>query len=449
MTDLPDEFKNQMQAQLGPDFEDFMKSLKLPSPVSIRYNTQKYQPATGMPVPWCSTGRYLDQRPSFTREPLFHAGAYYVQEASSMLLEQALIQTTDLSRPLTVLDLCAAPGGKSTHLLSLLSPESLLISNEVIRSRTNILASNLDRWGRPNVIVTQNDPADFESIDSFFDVVVVDAPCSGEGLFRKEPEAMEEWSVKNVDLCASRQRRIVSDVWKSLKPGGILIYSTCTYNTRENQQNLAWIKSQHDCTFEQIRLDPSWGALASHNNDCIGYQCLPHRVRGEGFFFSIIRKNGESRTHAHRSRNRLQTPAPAEASLVKKWITNPETFFFFLHGSRIRILPAGHEALFPFVLENLHVIQAGTCLGEVKKNKIVPDHALALSIHRNREELPGITVTTPEAMTYLRMDSLRFENQSAGFRVIEFEGLGLGWVNVLPGRVNSLFPAAQRVRLAD
>lgn len=449
MTDLPEEFKKQMQAQLGPAYNDFIQALQEPSPISIRYNQKKREPVDGTPVPWCSTGRYLDRRPSFTKDPYFQAGAYYVQEASSMLLEQALTQSTDLSRPLTVLDLCAAPGGKSTHLLSLLSDQSLLISNEVIRSRTNILITNLEKWGYPNVIVTQNDPSTFADLDSLFDVVVVDAPCSGEGLFRKEPEAMAEWSLKNVALCASRQRRILADVWPSLKPGGVLIYSTCTYNAQENLENLQWIKSQDGCSFVELSMNPEWGAQVVNTNGCIGYQCLPHRVRGEGFFVSVIRKAGESRPFTRRTKNRLQSPATATTEEVKGWITKPEAFFYFLHGAQVRMLPVQHESIFPYLLDHLHVVQAGTCLGEVKKNKIVPGHALALSIYRNGDHLPGIPVNADQARSYLRMEPQGFSNEPLGFRVVEFDGLGLGWVNVLPGRVNNLYPPSQRVRMGD
>ena len=243
-------------------------------------------------VPWNSNGYYLSARPSFTSDPVFHAGAYYVQEASSMLLEQAVRQSIDLTTPQVALDLCAAPGGKSTHLLSRLSDDSLLIANEVIRSRASVLMENIEKWGRDNVIVTNNDPADFGRLEEFFDLVLVDAPCSGEGLFRKEPEAMHEWSMKNVNLCALRQRRIISDIWLSLKPGGILIYSTCTYNDQENIGNLAWLAGQHDLTFETLMLDPAWGVTVVNQGLAIGYQCFPNKVTGEGFFFSVIRKSG-------------------------------------------------------------------------------------------------------------------------------------------------------------
>lgn len=450
MTDLPEGFKKQMQADLGTAFDEFLRSLQEPSPVSVRYNPKKRKPRGNDPVPWCASGRYLGHRPSFTRDPLFHAGAYYVQEASSMLIEQAVNQSVETSKPLIALDLCAAPGGKSTHLLSLLSSESLVISNEVIRSRASTLIENLEKWGYPNGVVTQNDPADFSAFEDYFDLILVDAPCSGEGLFRKDAQAMEEWSLKNVALCASRQRRIVADVWGSLRPGGVLIYSTCTFNAEENQNNLRRIKESHDCVFERLLVDPDWGVAEVGEEGCIGYQCLPHRVRGEGFFFSVVRKAGEKTSRSPRAKDRLQYPPAPEADILKTWINHPEEYFFFLHGSTARMLPAQHRANFQVLLERLHVLQAGTGLGEVKKNKIVPAPALALSICRNHDQLPGIAVNPEQAMSYLRMEALQLPDQdNVGFRVIEYDGLGLGWVNLLPGRINNLFPTSRRVRMAN
>ncbi|MES1226926.1 MAG: RsmB/NOP family class I SAM-dependent RNA methyltransferase, partial [Bacteroidota bacterium] len=189
---------------------------------NVEYSTLNVQGK----VPWSSNGYYLSERPSFTTDPLFHAGAYYVQEASSMFLEEAVKQTCDLSKPLKVLDLCAAPGGKSTLLQSIISNESLLISNEVIKSRVNILSENITKWGAANVVVTNNDPKDFQRLPEYFDLIVIDAPCSGSGLFRKDPEAITEWSSDNVMLCSQRQQRILADILPCLKPGGILIYST-------------------------------------------------------------------------------------------------------------------------------------------------------------------------------------------------------------------------------
>lgn len=438
-----------MQQLLGPEFEPFLEALDKPIPVSVRYHPLKRVHPSGTQIPWCTHGRYLDERPSFTLDPLFHAGAYYVQEASSMLLEQAVIQSVDTTKPIVALDLCAAPGGKSTHLLSLLSRDSLLFTNEAIRGRVGMLSENIEKWGYENVIVTNNDPADMHRLPGYFDLVVVDAPCSGEGLFRKEPEAMQEWSERNVELCSLRQRRIVADAWHCLKPGGILIYSTCTYNHHENMDNLAWMAGQYDLEFLSLSLDPAWGLTPLSKDSCIGYQCFLHRVRGEGFFFAVGRKNSETGTRSPHTRSKLRTPAEKELGAAREWVNDADQVRFFLHGQQVRFLPAGHEHHLLTALDNLHVIQAGTGVGEITKNKVVPDHALALSIRRNQRVLPGISLSREQALAYLRREPLALDGHSTGFHLVEYEGLGLGWVNVLPGRVNNLFPSGRRVRKTD
>ena len=205
-------------------------------------------------IPWSDQGFYLSQRPSFTLDPYFHAGYYYVQEASGMFLEEVIRQTLDLSKQLKVLDLCAAPGGKSTLIQSLISPDSLLVSNEVIKSRVSVLEENMTRWGAANLIITNNDPKDFAPLNGFFDLIVIDAPCSGSGLFRRDPEAIEHWSEANVQLCQQRQERILADIFPALKPGGILIYSTCSYSKEENEDIIDWIMDQFEVSNLKLQI---------------------------------------------------------------------------------------------------------------------------------------------------------------------------------------------------
>ncbi|HEX8060200.1 MAG TPA: RsmB/NOP family class I SAM-dependent RNA methyltransferase, partial [Cyclobacteriaceae bacterium] len=284
---IPEAFERRMT--LRGDFIEFKKALSEEPVSSIRINRLKKPNLAGEHVSWCSTGIYLPERPVFTLDPNFHAGAYYVQEASSMFLEQAVKSSVDLSKPLRVLDLCAAPGGKSTHLLQLISNESLLVSNEVIRSRAMILSENIQKWGKSNVIVTNNDPKDFTELNGYFDLIVVDAPCSGEGLFRKDEDAMQEWSDENVNLCSLRQRRILADVWPALKENGVLIYCTCTYNEAENENNLKWLSEQKD--IELIDLPHFPGVEKT-----TGYRFMPHKVKGEGFFIAAVRKKSQERS---------------------------------------------------------------------------------------------------------------------------------------------------------
>ena len=449
MTDLPNAFIKELQANLGSEYDSFVDAMSQPPPISVRYNTRKLNPTGGDRIPWCTSGIYLNERPSFTLDPLFHAGAYYVQEASSMLLEQAVKQSVVAESPVLALDLCAAPGGKSTHLLSLLSRDSLVVSNEVIRSRSGALIENIEKWGYPNSIVTQNDPSDFNSLEDFFDLILVDAPCSGEGLFRKDADAMAEWSPRHVDLCATRQRRILTDIWGSLRPGGIMIYSTCTYNSRENLDNLRWFSQSRMCEFVNLSLDPQWGVMEMNEEGCFGYQCFPHRVRGEGFFFAAVRKTGSGKSRPYRVKDTFAYPGNQHAEEIKRWVINPEEMFFFVHRTQARMLPQIYLTHAQLLLERLHVLQVGTAIGEIKKNKIVPDHALALSVCLDNQHHSEIELTLEDARAYLRMDPLQIETRSGGFCVVKFDGLALGWINRLPGRINNLYPSSRRIRLRD
>lgn len=443
---LPQEFETYMKVRLGSEFQDFQVALEENPPTSIRYNPNKASAPTGDQVPWSQWGRYLSERPVFTLDPSFHAGAYYVQEASSMFLEQAVRQTVDLTKPLTVLDLCAAPGGKSTHALSLLSKESLLISNEVIRSRASILSENIQKWGHDNVIVTNNDPEDFQRMPDFFDLIIIDAPCSGEGLFRKEPEAMNQWSPKNMELCSLRQRRILNDIWLCLKPGGVLIYSTCTYNENENIDNVAWIRSTYEADSLPLSLKKEWGIEEIEKERCVGYQCFPHHVKGEGFFLSVLRK-ASGIPRPHKSKDTLKYPNRTQTKDISSWILDPDSQCLFQHHETVRMIPLGKREEFQVALNNLHVVIAGTAILEITKNKFVPDHALALSIKLQKDNFPHIQVSREQALAYLRKETLNIASQPLGFALIEYEGLGLGWVNVLQNRINNLYPATWRIRM--
>lgn len=220
-----------------------------------------------------------------------------------MFLEQ-LCRVVWPEKPALVLDLCGAPGGKTTHLMSLLQPGDLLVANEVIRSRARILQENVTKWGIPGVVVTSGDPAAFASLGEIFDLIVVDAPCSGEGLFRKEPRAAEEWSPDHTRLCASRQKRILSEAWKCLRPGGAMVYSTCTFNPDENEENLEWLAQTAGASFLEVVPDPDWGIETSVHGKVTGYRFYPHRLRGEGFFAAVVRKEG------HGTAPSLQREAP-------------------------------------------------------------------------------------------------------------------------------------------
>jgi 16S rRNA C967 or C1407 C5-methylase (RsmB/RsmF family)/NOL1/NOP2/fmu family ribosome biogenesis protein len=445
---IPAPFYEAIQNQLGEvQAKDFVSSLSRISPVSIRQNPFKpfEKPEKAGTIPWCSNGYYLTERPSFTLDPAFHAGAYYVQEASSMFLEQALLHALDLRQPVRALDLCAAPGGKSTHLLSLLSPESLLVSNDVIRSRANILAENILKWGSANAIVTSNDPQSFSEVTGYFDLIVADAPCSGEGLFRKEPEAMQEWSPANVELCSQRQQRILSDVFPALKQNGILVYSTCTYNRKENEENLKWLVANQPIEFIRIPLNPDWGIEEVNEDGILGYRFYPHRVKGEGFFLSVMRKLGSENETIFRSKEKIKPLKEVEK--IGNWLQTPDAFHFFPRPEGIRIIPHRYAADLEGLAKQLYIIQAGTLLGSFKHEKFIPDHALGLTNHLNKNHLSTIPVELTDALQFLRKETLVLPDAPLGYSLLTYGGLGIGWINGLGNRVNNLYPTHWRIRM--
>lgn len=449
MNYLPEHFQLSMQEKLGYDFPEFLKSLNEPSPTSIRINPKK-NAALKMdkPVLWSSYGKYLEARPTFTLDPLFHAGTYYVQEASSMFLEQAVKQVVDLTQPLNVLDLCAAPGGKSTHLLTLLNGRSLLVSNEAIRSRVPILSENIQKWGVPNVIVTNNDPGDFQRLAGFFDLMVVDAPCSGEGLFRKAPEAIAAWSPQNVALCSSRQKRILADAWPALKEGGVLIYCTCTFNEQENDQNLQWLKQHHEVEFISLNVDSSWNIHKINEGKATGYQFFPHRVKGEGFFISIIRKTNRQDLLPLKTKKNLLPATKKVAAQVTPWICSAELFSIYQHENRLYFFPSQKSAQADIIKQHLRITGIGTSIATMKHDKLIPEHALAMSIHLNDSEFPALGVDYEKAIHYLRRDTFQLEISNRGFHLIKFENTALGWINSIGNRYNNLYPQEWRIRMA-
>jgi 16S rRNA C967 or C1407 C5-methylase (RsmB/RsmF family)/NOL1/NOP2/fmu family ribosome biogenesis protein len=447
--EFPNAFAESMERKLANDWPAFVDSHNQPSPVSVRVNPRKISDAlSDNRIPWTSSGFYLRERPVFTLDPLFHAGAYYVQEASSMFLEQALKQNTDLTADLRVLDLSAAPGGKSTHLLSLLNENALLVANEVIRSRASILLENIQKWGHPNCLVTNNDPQDFSNLTGFFDVIVVDAPCSGEGMFRKDPTSMKEWSPENVQLCSARQRRILEDVWPALKENGVLIYSTCTYNDLENEQNLVSFSLNHKIDFEKIKLDPAWNVEESSSGLVLGYRFFPNKVKGEGFFLSVIRKREGEDSAKKKFKAILQPAARNKISSVENWIKSPSIEFeFFQHNQLIYALPSTLSADINHLLNHLRFIYTGTNIAEVKHDKFIPEHALALSVNLNKTQFNRIEVDKHTAIQYLRRESLKLPGEQPGYALLQHSSVPIGWVNVLPNRANNLYPSDWRIRM--
>lgn len=442
---FPEVFQKRMQATLQDEWVAFESTHQHSSLTSIRLNPKKLITSSQAKIPWTEFGYYLEQRPSFTLDPTFHSGTYYVQEASSMFLEQAVKQSVDLTQPLKVLDLCAAPGGKSTHLLSLINSESLLVSNEAIRSRASILSENIQKWGNSNVVVTNNDPEDFQKLSGFFDLIVVDAPCSGEGLFRKDPSAMEEWSEDNVALCAQRQQRILADVWPALKQDGILIYSTCTYNTKENEENVGWLRKERKVESLKLKIEEGWGIEEIETHGIFGYRFYPHKVKGEGFFISVIRKKEETRDVSIRTKSQLPLAPKKITERLNDWLFRKHEFV--LLDDLVVALPTNYFTKIDWLTHHLKIVTKGTAIATVKHDKLIPEHALALSTELNSKNFTSIELDLPQALSYLRKEVIMVGEGQRGFALVTHQGHPIGWVNLLGNRVNNLYPTNWRVRM--
>jgi NOL1/NOP2/sun family putative RNA methylase len=393
-------------------------------------------------IPWCSTGYYLSQRPSFTLDPLFHAGSYYVQEASSMFLWHVLETIVDKDQHKIVLDLCAAPGGKST-LLSSFFTEGLIVSNEVIKSRVNILQENITKWGDENVVVTNNDSKDFARLPAFFDVIVTDVPCSGSGLFRKDPSAIDEWSVDNVNLCSQRQQRILADIIPCLKQNGVLIYSTCSYSKEEDEEILDWILETFQLESLQIPTPAEWNIIESSSptHGAKGYRFFPDKVKGEGFFIAAFKQVNE----VHEARQKEATMAVASVKekeqLIESIVLN-EQQTIFKHHELFNVFPAAFLSHLKKLTAHLYIKQAGISAGSFKGNRFVPEHPLALNNIEHR--FPKAELSKEEALSYLRKQDIK-PDAPQGWCLITYQGLGLGWIKNLPNRANNYYPSEWRI----
>lgn len=445
---LPDDFILRTKPLLKEEWNDFVTALSSDSPTSIRLNKKKGKKMIAPKIPWCDAGYYLDNRPQFTFDPLFHAGCYYVQEASSMFVEQALKQY--IEGDVKILDLCAAPGGKSTLIADLLSDNSLLVSNDVIRSRANILSENISKWGNPNTVVINNDPSHIGKLKGFFDIILVDAPCSGEGMFRKDEGAISEWSVDNVKLCKERQQRILSDIWPALKPDGLLLYSTCTYNMEENEENVQWISEELGAEVLPVDIDPKWNITHSFEDDIPAYRFFPHKTKGEGFFFALLRKQQEEgvrtdfRRKKNEKKNRVELP-----DQYKDYILDKEQFVFYPKDD---FWYAFKKDLFNDVYilnSSLNIISEGICLGEFKGKDFIPAQSLALSNYLDTEAFEVFDLDWKTAISYLRKEALILENMPKGYILLTYKDMLLGFVKNIGNRANNLYPQEWRIRSAN
>lgn len=449
---LPESFKSAIAATLGPEAcLSFEQALEHPTPVSVRIHRHKYSDSLNLreKVPWCPQGYYLDSRPSFTLDPAFHSGAYYVQEASSMSLWAILDDQFKKKQGLRILDLCGAPGGKSSLIADWLNGEGLLVSNEVIRNRAYILKHNLIKTGYSNIIVSQNDPSDFKNTEHYFDVIVVDAPCSGEGMFRKDENAIKEWSMENVGHCSMRQKRILTDIYPSLKPGGLLIYSTCTYNDIENIQNTDWLSTNYNMKSIDSILGKFSGVTVKEGKHSVGYQFYPHLVKGEGLFIAALQKMVDDKQFSFPKKlnSSLSFLSRQEKNITDSWITPDSDIGFRKDKSgTIHAIPGTIIEDADFLTSGLRLIHCGIDVGKVVKDILIPDHHLALSF-LELQNIPGYEADKSEAIAFLKKDLNAIENGQKGWLRIFYKGKALGWVKNIGNRINNYLPNDWRIRM--
>lgn len=437
----PDECKALADAIIGSQPE-----------VSVRVNARRgaVVPAGVQRVPWCAEGFYVPgQRPQFTFDTDFQSGLYYVQDASSMFISHVL-RSLSGAAPLRYLDLCAAPGGKTTAAMSALPEGSLVVANEIVPLRARVLRDNVARWGSAHCLVSCNAPQAFTGLTHFFDVVAADVPCSGEGMMRKDATAAEQWTPQLVEQCAARQRTIIDDVWPALRPGGLLIYSTCTYNRQENELMVDYIADRYGAESVAVPVEPGWGIRQGIGTSHHCYRFMPHLTRGEGLFMCVLRKPSGEPLHPlkpQKQRGGKQQAKPAAVPVeARRWLDAPGDFAFATApDGTVVASPSSRQAELATLRQHLNLIHSGTAVGTVKGRKFTPSHELALSQHLASGAFPEVDVDYPTAIAYLRGESLGAIGGSRGYCLLTHRGQPLGFVNNLGTRANNLLPKTLRI----
>ena len=470
---LPQDFESYTLGLLGPQLYARLKEGldSAEAPTSIRLNPFKAAGRDAAPaladtaVPWCSqTGRYLRRRPNFTFDPLLHAGAYYVQEAGSMFVDLAV--RTLITRPVIMLDLCAAPGGKSTALRAALPEGSLLFSNEPMRTRAQILSENLQKFGHEDVVVTNNYPRDYRKSGLLFDAILADVPCSGEGMFRKDDGARQEWSLQNVENCRTLQREIIADIWDCLRPGGLLVYSTCTFNAHEDEENVEWIATELGADFVELPVRPEWNITSAVTGHRPVYRFMPGISRSEGLFLAVLRKHGDSSFQlaadgnapeggtepkkakkARRTAQKKAAPGAAKAAQPDIPLADADSYTLRSVGDTFTAIPMRWAATFDTAAATLKVIHAGVGIGTAKGRDIIPDHSLALARGLRADAFPRAEVGYADAIAYLRKEAVTLpEGTPRGYVLLTYRGTPLGFEKNIGTRANNLYPQEWRIK---
>ncbi len=449
---LPQQFMQRVERDLGAEqAQALFDALSLSSPTSIRLNPYKAsKPSGGKSIGWSKYGFYLDQRPSFTLDSDFHAGAYYVQEASSQFVGH-ILSHRDVEGA-RVLDMCAAPGGKSTLYSTLVGLEGLVVANEINRSRAQVLADNARKWGLGNIVVCNNRPEHLAQFESWFDVVAVDAPCSGEGMFRKMDGAIEQWSEDNVALCAARQSEILDNAWLSLKAGGVLLYSTCTYNTIENEGVLERFTQEYGdavAEYDRVECDPQWGVVQGRVGAFQTFRFFPHLTQGEGLFVAVAVKSYDAGGKIRQPRSRKKIFSPLDRNALKelsRWVKQPELMSFAMVAdvAIYGYYRAQAEAV-KSLAESLTTIYSGVAMGQLFKGQLKPDAALALFHDLSLDVVNVVELDNSDILSYLRKQDVAAELFDEGINVVAANGYTIGFAKRIGRRVNNLYPNSLRI----
>lgn len=448
MTAIPDLFKQQIRSLLPDEADLLFDALGTEPSVSVRTNRRKAptEPATD-PVPWCAEGRYLDKRPQFTFDPFLHGGRYYVQDASSMFLSHVLRQLAG-TEPLVYLDLCAAPGGKTTTAIDALPDGSLVVANEIDQRRAQVLRENVVKWGYPHCIVTNSDAHHLGALRSTFDIIAADMPCSGEGMFRKDDEAVAQWSPSLVAQCASLQKEIADAIWPALKDGGLFIYSTCTFNRSEDEDVLDYLINELGAEPVDVSVDDAWRIHRGVDTEYPCFRFMPHQTRGEGLFMAVVRKVGEDVVRKpSKVKKDKEKKAKVPAVDCLSWLDRPDDYVTMADGDAVCAVARKYAPLAEQVRRTAKTLLTGIPLAVAKGRDMVPLHPLSQSIALSGKAFPTAELDYPTAIAYLRGETITLpEGIGKGFAIVAYRGANLGFVKNLGNRANNLYPKEWRIR---
>jgi len=442
---LPEEFLTELRSYGDEALRSIADALDTEPSVAVRFNRGRgLCPSTGaVKVPWCEAGCYLPVRPVFTFDSSMHQGLYYVQDASSMFISCVIGQITLPDMPVRYLDACAAPGGKTTAAIDSLPDGSVVVANEFVASRAAVLRENLAKWGYPLVTVTQGDTSRFSSCGEIFDIIAADVPCSGEGMMRKDPQAVAQWSPALVRQCAERQMEIVRNLWPALIPGGYFIYSTCTFNRTENESIIRWIIDTYGAESVAVDVDPAWGIHDAIDSRIRAYRFIPGAVRGEGLFMAVLRKPGVCASAELAGYRKVKNKGSRQVrgleipSEVSHWILDGYADLYS-NGERIKAVPHHRWPGFPFVPE--------FTVATLRGHDFYPDQQLALSRLFNHKAFCKVAVDAFTAVDYLRCEAVTLPSGTPkGVVLLTYKGYPLGFVKNIGSRANNLYPKTWRI----